>query len=283
MPSSHQALISAAELKGLLAQGQAPLLIDVSFDLGETDAGERAYRAAHLPGAHYLHLDRDLSGAKTGRNGRHPLPAPEAWARCLSNLGVRAGQQVVAYDAQGGMYAARLWWLLRWVGHAEVAVLDGGLQAWVAAGGAVADTVSPAANPSVFQTGPSLVAQIDADHLQAQLGRVRLIDARAPERFRGDVEPLDAKAGHIPGASNRLFKNNLQADGTFKPAARLREEFLSLLGPFSAEQTVHQCGSGVTACHNLLAMMHAGLPGAQLYPGSWSEWSSTPGRPLAQG
>lgn len=279
----NQTLISATELQALLRQDPAPLLIDVGFDLADTAAGERAYAQDHLPGAIYLHLDRDLSGAKSGANGRHPLPERQAFAAQMARLGLRAGRPVVAYDAQGGMYAARLWWMLRWIGHAAVAVLDGGRQGWLAAGGALS-SAADAPSAGDFALGAPLVDSLDANALQARLGRLRLIDARAPERFRGEVEPLDRQAGHIPGASNRLFKLNLQADGQFfKPAETLRAEFEALLAPYEASQVVHQCGSGVTACHNLLAMEHAGLAGSVLYPGSWSEWSADPGRPIAKG
>ncbi len=289
-PACFHTLISATELQQAQASGQPLLLIDTSFDLTDTAAGERSHAQGHLPGAHYLHLDRDLSAAKTGPDGRfrgrHPLPDRAEFAARMAALGLRPGLQVVAYDGQGGMYAARLWWMLRWIGHAEVAVLDGGHAAWVAAGGAL--STAPALTEANTSKAPyplpdSLVPQLDADALQRQLGRLRLIDARAPERFRGEVEPLDAKAGHIPGARNRLFKNNLQDDGRFKPAEQLRGEFHSLLAPFAPAEVVHQCGSGVTACHNLLAMEHAGLSGSRLYPGSWSEWSSDPSRPVAQG
>lgn len=283
---SHTTLISATELQALLAGSRPPLLIDASFDLADTAAGERAYAAGHLPGAHYLHLDRDLSGAKAGEGqvftGRHPLPAPGDFARRLAALGLAAGQQVVAYDSQGGMYAARVWWMLRWMGHEAVAVLDGGAAAWQSAGGALVTDV-PAVSSGSFQASASMAPSLDADALQAQLGRVRLLDARAGERYRGEVEPLDRQAGHIPGALNRFFKDNLQADGRFKAPDALRAEFEALLPPFTASEVVHQCGSGVTACHNLLAMTHAGLPGSRLYPGSWSEWSADPRRPVAQG
>ena len=284
MTRHFQTLITAAELNHLGGASADLLIIDTRFDLADTTAGERAYAEAHLPGAHYLHLDRDLSAAKTGRNGRHPLPDRAAFAQCVAALGLRTGQQVVVYDAHVGMYAARLWWMLRWLGHAPVAVLDGGLQAWLAAGGATTSAATtPAVKPGTFVAGNSLTFSVDAAGLQRQLGQLRLIDARAPERFRGDVEALDAQAGHIPGASNRLFKDNLQADGCFKPAQQLQDEFKALLAPYAPAQVVHQCGSGVTACHNLLAMEHAGLNGSLLYPGSWSEWSADPGRPLAKG
>ena len=276
----YTTLISATDLQTLQARGAPLLLIDVGFDLADTAAGERAYAEAHLPDALYLHLDRDLSAAKTGLNGRHPLPDRQAIARRMAGLGLSADTQVVAYDAQGGMYAARLWWMLRWIGHAAVAVLDGGKPAWT---GTLTQQV-PAPGPGDFQAGEALTTSLDAAQLLAQLGRLRLIDARAPERFRGEVEPLDQQAGHIPGASNRLFKNNLDAEGRFfKPAAQLRAEFTALLAPHGPAQVVHQCGSGVTACHNLLAMEHAGLSGSALYPGSWSEWSADPARPVAKG
>ena len=287
MTMKFRTLINAAELQALQAAQADLLLIDVGFDLSDTTAGERAFAAGHLPGASYLHLEQQLSGAKTdaqGRfKGRHPLPDRDAFAQQLSDLGLQADSQVVVYDAQGSMYAARLWWMLNWVGHETVAVLDGGRQAWTEAGGALTQQPAARRSASAFQARESRVASLSAEELLAQIGRVRLIDARAAERFRGEVEPLDAKAGHIPGASNRFFKDNLQADGSFKPAALLHAEFSALLAPFTPEQVVHQCGSGVTACHNLLAMTHAGLMGSLLYPGSWSEWSSDPDRPIAQG
>lgn len=269
---AYTTLISAAELRTL----HDPLVLDCSFDLGDTGAGERAYAAGHIPGAFYLHLDRDLAGPTTdadGRfHGRHPLPARDTFASLMRSLGLRAGRQVVAYDRQGGMYAARAWWMLQWLGHAEVAVLDG---AW----DGDMTTALPAAAPSTWQPGAPLVQQISAEALLTQLGRVRLIDARAGERFRGEVEPLDKAAGHIPGAANRFFKDNLGADGRFKPAAQLRTELQAL----ATGSVVHQCGSGVTACHNLLAMAHAGLGLGVLYAGSWSEWSADPARPIAKG
>jgi thiosulfate/3-mercaptopyruvate sulfurtransferase len=271
MSTMYKTLIAFEDLRPEM------LLIDASFDLADTAAGERAYAAGHMSGAHYLHLDRDLSGEKTGRNGRHPLPDRGAFAARMRALGLSKNTQVVAYDAQGGMYAARLWWMLRWIGHEAAAVLDGGPQ------GAMTAEV-PLTQAGDFELGKSLVKTMLADALQQQLGNVRLIDARAPERFRGEVEPLDKQAGHIPGAHNRLFKTNLSDKGAFfKPADVLRAEFETLLAPFSPQAVVHQCGSGVTACHNLLAMEYAGLPGSALYAGSWSEWSSDPVRPVAKG
>ena len=281
-------LISAAQLQQLMAAGAAPCIIDVGFDLADTQAGERDWRAAHVPGSRYLHLDHDLAGAKAGAEGvfrgRHPLPERAAFAATLGRCGITPATQVVALDAQGGMYAARLWWMLRWMGHSAVAVLDGGLAAWRAAGGALDASVPlPIVQPVPYPALPALVDSIDVEALAARLGRVRLIDARAAERFRGEIEPLDAAAGHIPGALNRCFKDNLDAGGRFKPAAQLRTEFEPLLGGQGAAQVVHQCGSGVTACHNLLAMEHAGLTGSVLYPGSWSDWSADPRRPIAKG
>jgi thiosulfate/3-mercaptopyruvate sulfurtransferase len=230
-----------------------------------------------------MHLDRDMCGPRTGRNGRHPLPAREAFAATAGRCGIAPGVQVVALDAQGGMYAARLWWMLRWIGHEAAAVLDGGVDAWTATGGALVTGASAVDPKPPYPERPSLVRAIDADTLAASLGRVRLLDARAGERFRGEVEPLDAAAGHIPGALNRFFKDNLGMSGRFKSPAQLREDFATVLGLHPPESAVHQCGSGVTACHNLLAMEHAGLTGSALYPGSWSEWSSDPARPVARG
>lgn len=279
----HNALIGAEPLRRFAAD--APLVvIDTSFDLADTAAGERSYREGHLPGAHYLHLETDLSGPKTGRNGRHPLPSREAFAATVGALGVTPETLVVVYDRQQAMFAARAWWMLRWLGHAAVAVLDGGLQAWQAGGGALETAVPARLDPATpYPARPSLVATVDAAALAAQLGRVRLIDARAPERFRGEVEPLDAQAGHIPGALNRFFRDNLAPDGRFKPPSQLRAAFETLGAATDRSAVVHQCGSGATACHNLLAMEVAGLEGSVLYPGSWSEWSADPSRPIARG
>jgi len=277
----HRHLVSAAELQALLACDTPCVLLDCSFDLVDPSAGERAYADGHIPGARYVHLDRDLSGAKTGRNGRHPLPERQALAERAAAWGVAPGVQVVCYDAQGMPYAARAWWLLRWLGQDAVAVLDGGPAAWVAAGGALSRDVSPLRPAAPFPSLAPAMPTVSATELLAQLGRRPVLDARAGERFRGEVEPLDPVAGHIPGALNRFFKDNLQADGRFKPAAALRAEFEAL--HVAPGEMVHQCGSGVTACHNLLAMEHAGLAGSALYPGSWSEWCADPARPVARG
>jgi thiosulfate/3-mercaptopyruvate sulfurtransferase len=274
-------LISAAGLMSQLNSAHPPLLLDCSFDLSDTTAGQRAWQAAHLPGAFYLHLDEDLSGAKRDGNGRHPLPERTALAARLGALGIAATTPVVAYDAQGGPYAARAWWLLGWLGHEDVAVLDGGVAAWRAAGGALDSVAPPQPKTTVPYPlrAPAMPAQ-DAAAVRAGLGRSNLIDARAAERFRGDIEPLDRAPGHIPGARNRFFKDNLGADGCFKSAAALRGEWQPLL---ASGEAVHYCGSGVTACHNLLAVAHAGLGVGTLYAGSWSEWSSDPSRPQAKG
>jgi thiosulfate/3-mercaptopyruvate sulfurtransferase len=276
-------LISAYELLALVRHGKAPVLIECSFDLFDADAGERAWGAGHPDGAHYLHLDRDLAGPKTGTNGRHPLPERAAFARTLARCGITPQLQVVAFDRQGGVYAARLWWMLRWMGHADAAVLDGGVDAWLAAGGTLSTTQSSPARTEPYPDRKPLATTCSALELAQSIGRVHLIDARAPERFRGEVEPLDAQAGHIPGALNRFFRENLAPGGQFKPAPELRAALLPLLAGHDAEQVVHQCGSGVTACHNLLAMEVAGLTGSSLYPGSWSEWSADPARPVARG
>jgi thiosulfate/3-mercaptopyruvate sulfurtransferase len=283
MTATFQTLITAAELAALRTRGPQPVIVDTSFDLADTESGERRYRASHPPGALYLHLDRDLSAEKTGRNGRHPLPDRATFARTVGTLGVGPRTQVVCYDAQGGVYAARLWWLLRWLGHAGVAVLDGGLQAWRDAGGELtgAETVAPGGPP--YPERPSLAPTVDAAGVAKRPPLRMLLDARSGERFRGEAEPIDPVAGHIPGAFQRFHKSNLDASGKFKPASSLRDEFTSLLAGRTPGDVIHSCGSGVTACHNLLAMEHAGLAGSVLYPGSWSEWSSDPERPIARG
>jgi len=277
---SHSTLIDAHELQALLGAGGATVLLDCGFDLADPAAGARAYAAGHLHGALYAHLDRDLAGQKTGSNGRHPLPTFSDFAARVGGWGIEPGTQVVCYDDQGGVYASRAWWLLRWLGHTEAAVLDGGRAAWVKAGGALQIDAPTVNERPPYPASTPAMPTVDAAALQRQLGVALLLDARSPERFRGESETLDPVAGHIPGASNRFFKLNLAADGRFKPAAQLREEFQQL---GSAADVVHQCGSGVTACHNLLAMAHAGLQAGALYPGSWSEWCSDPARPVARG
>ncbi|WP_088280530.1 sulfurtransferase [Ideonella sp. A 288] len=279
-------LISTTELQHLLRErGDRVLIVDAGFDLADPSAGERAHAQARLPGAVYLHLDRDLSAPRTGRNGRHPLPDREAFAARLAAIGAGPASTVVAYDASGGMYAARLWWMLRWVGHADVQVLDGGLAAWRAAGGELVQGVAEARAPGRLQALAPLVIAVDHDKLRAALGQgwPLIVDARATDRFRGENETLDPVGGRIPGAVNRFFRDNLAADGRFKPAGQLRDEWQAVLGGRAAADVVQQCGSGVTACHNLLALEVAGLGSSVLYPGSWSEWCAQPGAPVAVG
>lgn len=273
-------LISAAELMAQLQSAHPPLLLDCGFDLADTGAGHRAWQAGHLPGAFYLHLDDDLSGVKRGGNGRHPLPERAELAARLGALGIGSTTPVVTYDAQGGPYAARAWWLLGWLGHEDVALLDGGIAAWRAAGGTIETSLPTPREALPFPLCAAALPTLDAAAVRAGLGRLNLVDARAGERFRGEVEPLDRAPGHIPGARHRFFKDNLAADGRFKSADTLRGEWQALA---AAGDLVHYCGSGVTACHNLLAAAHAGLGLGTLYPGSWSEWSSDPARPQARG
>ncbi len=258
-------------------------LFDCRHDLVQPEFGREAYRDGHIPGALHLHLDEDLSGPMTGKNGRHPLPDPQCLAEKLMSCGVGDDAQVVAYDDAGGMFAARLWWLLRWLGHDQVAVLDGGLQAWRGEGYPLTTEVPryPRGMLSVRLRQDWVDAAYVLDHLHAP--DMLVLDARSPDRFRGENESLDPVGGHIPGAVNRYFRDNLASDARFKPAGQLRAEFERLLGSRDPHTVVHQCGSGVTACHNLLAMEVAGLSGSRLYPGSWSEWCSDPVRPVATG
>ena len=279
---SFTTLIDAATLAAHQADPDG-LIIDVRHQLADTAYGERVYAAGHISGAHFLHCDCDLSGAMSGTNGRHPLPSAEKLIARFGLLGIGANTQVVVYDDAQGMIAGRLWWLLRWLGHGQVAVLDGGLQAWLAIGGALTQDV-PAARATNFVANlrDSLV---DADYVQnfLETSRIYLVDARSPDRYRGENETIDPVGGRVPGAVNRFFRENLQENGLFKPAELLRAEWLTALAGRSAEQVVHYCGSGVSACHNVLAMEVAGLPGSRLYAGSWSEWCSVPTRPMEQG
>jgi thiosulfate/3-mercaptopyruvate sulfurtransferase len=278
-------LISAADLAAHVSDPNW-IVIDCRHDLTNADAGRAAYAAGHIPGAQFAHLDTDLSDKKPGPNGefcgRHPLPEPDAFIETLRRWGINDDSQVIAYDAQGGMFAARLWWMLRWAGHEAVAVLDGGLQAWQSLGMPLSTEHAPRPRGNVNRK-PSIVATVNVDDVVGNLSTQSrtVIDARAPDRFRGENETLDPVGGHIPGAKNRFFKDNLQADGRFKPAEQLRAEFGALIR--SPETSIMQCGSGATACHNLLAMEVAGLSGAALYPGSWSEWCANPARPVATG
>ncbi len=279
----HSTLISASDLTAHLDDA-GWIICDCRHDLADTEAGHRAYRESHVPGARFVHLDHDLSAPLTGRNGRHPLPDPERFARRAGELGIGNGSQVVAYDASGGYYAARMWWMLRWLGHDAIAVLDGGWDAWRKAGLPTTKAL-PKLKPARFVRGASHVIAMTANEIANGLatGRRRLLDARSPDRYRGENETLDPIGGHIPGATNRFFRLNLETDGRFKPATLLRKEFTELLGNNAPEQMTHYCGSGVTACHNLLAMEIAGLAGSRLYPGSWSEWCADRSRPVATG
>jgi thiosulfate/3-mercaptopyruvate sulfurtransferase len=259
-------------------------VFDCRHDLANPENGAQQFAAAHIPGAVHAHLDRVLSGPTNGSNGRHPLPDPDALCVWLGAQGVGNRDVIVACDASGGAYAARLWWLLRWLGHSDVAVLDGGLPAWEAAGGMlVADVV--ARTPARFERRERLVDTVTTADVQANLEQAQflVVDARGAGRYAGEGETLDPRAGHIPGAHNRPFTDNLDTSGRFLPANRLRADFDRVTGGLPPGRVVAQCGSGVTACHNLLAMALAGLPGARLYPGSWSEWCSDETRPSVSG
>jgi len=257
------------------------VIVDCRFTLDDPAWGHRAYLESHVPGAVYMNLDTDLSGPKTEGSGRHPLPDPVVLAETLGSLGISRSVQVVAYDQDNGMYASRLWWLLRWLGHDAVAVLDGGFRKWTDEKRPVVVDTSRRP-PVLFDSAlrPEMIA--DAGEVALRLGAPdwRLVDARAPERYRGDVEPLDKVAGHIPTAVNHFFQSNLTDGGTMRAPADLRARFKEALGDTRPDHVVNYCGSGVTACQNLLALEHAGLVGAKLYPGSWSEWSSDPSRPV---
>ena len=278
-------LISAAELMQHL-DNPSYIILDCRSELTDQKAGALAFASGHIPGAQHADPDIQLSDKSAGSNGafrgRHPLPNQDTFIEALRDWGVYPNSQVVVLDAHGGMFAARLWWMLRWVGHRGVAVLDGGLQAWQAAGGALTQEVIVRPRGSITRQ-PALTSVVSADDVLANLSaRARVVlDARAADRFRGENETIDPVAGHIPGAKNRWFKDNLLPDGHFKAADALRAEFSALIK--SPESTILQCGSGISACHNLLAMEIAGLPGAALYPGSWSEWSSDASRPVATG
>jgi thiosulfate/3-mercaptopyruvate sulfurtransferase len=284
MLMTHTTLISTAELAQHLADPDWAI-VDTRFSLTETEAGRRDYQRAHIPGAVYAHLDEDLSGPIIpGKTSRHPLPAIETFARTLSNWGIGAGTQVVVYDGRGGIIAGRLWWMLRWLGHDAVAVLDGGWPQWVKEGRpslAGSETRSPRTftpNPR-----PELLVQVEEVAAMSRGAEARLVDCRAWERYRGEQEPLDPVAGHIPGAICLPVTENLDSDERMLPPEVLRERFAALLGDRSPEEVVFYCGSGVSAAHNLLAMAHIGLDGARLYAGSWSEWITDSTRPVAVG
>lgn len=280
---NYTTLISPQDLSGFCHDPDI-LVVDCRFELSDTSKGERAWHASHLPNARYAHLDRDLSDlAKTGL-GRHPLPDAATFAERLARWGWTPGKQVVLYDDANGSTAARLWWMLRLVGHRDAAVLDGGFVAWE-------DACLPLSTEAPFEAvcdvdlGFDLSQVVYVDELERGLAdhSLLLLDARGAPRYRGDVEPIDPVAGHIPGARNRPFLDNIGADGRFKSAHELRDEFEAVLGDYAAEQVVHSCGSGVTACHNLLAMEHAGLAGSRIFAPSWSGWIADASRPVARG
>lgn len=281
-------LISVPQLQQLAAAGAPLLVFDCSFDLMQADAGAQQFLQSHIPGAHYADLNRDLSakGAPDAASGgRHPLPARTQFAAWLGRAGLAGGMQAVVYDRNGCNYCARLWWMLKWCGHEAVAVLDGGLQAWQDAGLPLQSGPQPPRPTTVFTLAPAVHTLVSADQVARQLKSPAqtLLDARAPARFRGEVEPFDPVAGHIPGALNRPFSQNFAANGLFKPAAALRAEFDALLAGHDPATVVHHCGSGVSALPNLLAMELAGLGPTALFAGSWSEWCSDPKRPVATG
>jgi thiosulfate/3-mercaptopyruvate sulfurtransferase len=282
----YTTLIDAAALAAHV-DDPAWVIVDCRHDLLDLAAGRAAYAAGHIPHAAFADVETQLSGAKRGADGafrgRHPLPEKDAFVELLRSLGVNDGSQVVAYDAHGGMFAARLWWMLRWIGHEAVAVLDGGVPAWQAAGQPLVMEASPPRRRGQIALRASLVTTVDVNDVlrNVEYGGRTVVDARAPDRFRGENETIDPVGGHIPGARNRFFKDNLQADGRFKAPEQLKAELGAAVG--DPKDAIMQCGSGVTACHNLLALEVAGIPGASLYPGSWSEWSADPARPVKTG
>ncbi|OZI61442.1 sulfurtransferase [Bordetella genomosp. 11] len=282
---TSMSLMSVSQLASRLNDADVRVF-DVRHDLGDFSAGRRQFEESHIAGAHFLDNERELAGAHTGRNGRHPLPDRAALASLMAAHGVGPETLVVGYDASGGQFAAHLWWLLRWIGHGRVAVLDGGWQAWKAAGLPMASGAVPApAAGAAAAPRPPLVEAVDADAVLANLGShaFTVVDARAAARWRGEVEPIDPEAGRIPGALNRPYTDNLKEDGSFKSPDQLRQEFQAVLGNRAPSSIVHQCGSGITASANLFAMEVAGMRGSRLYPGSWSEWISDPSRPREKG
>lgn len=281
---SHRLLIEAAELAARL---DIPdwVVLDCRFDLADTGRGERDYALAHIPGAHYAHLDRDLSGPISPGSGRHPLPDPRRLSDWLGRHGIESGVQVIAYDDSGGAMAVRVWWLLRWLGHSRVALLDGGWRSWIDAGYPLERTPAVPPVPVEFKGVPDSELLLTTGQVAENLktGHWLLLDARAAERFRGEQEPIDPVAGHIPGSRNHPLGSNLGPDGRFLPPRVLRANYETSLGGHAPGRVACLCGSGVTACHNLLAMELAGMRGARLYAGSWSEWIRDPGRPVALG
>ena len=298
-PGRYNTLISVEQLAQLKASGKPVMVFDCSFDLMNPPAGHAQYLQSHIPEAVFADLDKNLSAphgapgedgqvatsVQAASGGRHPLPTRERFSVWLSSIGFANDMQAVVYDRNGANYCGRLWWMLRWAGHDAVAVLDGGLQAWQAAGQAVNAGEEPSHFQSNFELGEPLETLKTVNQVEADLGQSTqtLIDARAPARYRGEVEPLDPVAGHIPGALNRPFSSNIAADGRFKPAALLKAEFDELLAGRDPASVVHQCGSGVSATPNVLAMRIAGFAPTSLFAGSWSEWCSQPARPVERG
>ncbi|MEZ4826224.1 MAG: sulfurtransferase [Bacteroidia bacterium] len=279
---TYTTLISPQQLNALLP-GEAVVIVDCRFNLADTGWGENEYRQSHIPGAVYAHLDRDLSSPViTGKTGRHPLPDPENLIHLFSGWGIGNQTQVIAYDQAGGGIAARLWWLLRWLGHDQVAVLDGGWAKWVQAGYPVSD-LPASSSASVFNAQIRNEYIADIEEFTSSHQTYLLIDARENPRYLGETEPIDPVAGHIPGARSLPFAGNIGENGYFLPPEQLRKRFMEVLGNIRHEKSITYCGSGVTACHNLLAMAHAGLGMGKLYPGSWSEWITDPARPVAVG
>lgn len=271
---SGSTLVSTSDLEKNLPRWR---VFDCRHDLAKPGLGEQQYREGHIPGALFAHLDRDLSGRKTGANGRHPLPEPQDFEKWLEKTGLTPKDRAVCYDAGPGAMAARLWWMLRWIGHDNVAVLDGGFAKWTKEGRAVGTGV-PVFTPFNYPIKVRKDFAADVTTVEKNLGKSLLLDARAPARYRGEQEPIDPVAGRIAGAKNRFNMDNLSSDGTFKRASDLKQDFQTILQGRSPSEVIHYCGSGVAACHNLLAMEIAGLKGGKLYAGSWSEWSADPGR-----
>ena len=283
----YSTLISATELQALMTSKKPLMVFDCSFELMRPTGGDQQYQESHIAGAVRADLDRHLSakGAPDAASGgRHPLPSRESFAAWLGSVGLRPDMQVVVYDRQGANYCGRMWWMLKWAGQEAAAVLDGGLQAWIAVGGPVESGAGPALHPGTYPLGSPKAVLTSTDTVFNHLGQPgqTILDARAAARFRGEVEPLDPVAGHIPGALNRLFSDNIGTDGCFKPAAQLRTEFDALLAGRDPASVVHHCGSGVSALPNLIAMEVAGLGRTALYAGSWSEWCNDASRPVAR-
>ena len=274
-------LINADELETLL-QSQAVIVCDCRFSLNDPDAGRAAFEGSHIPGARYVDLERDLSGQITSSTGRHPLPAVDDWINRAALLGLTGRQKIVVYDHGPGVFAARLWWMLGWIGISDVWLLDGGFATWSKSGKSTISGEEPVELPSSNLTSLKEVNDLkaDAEEILKSLGGgvLSIVDAREPPRFSGEVEPLDAKAGHIPGAINYHFALNLE-DGKFRSRAKLKEAFEQVTAGRNPQNIIHSCGSGVTACHNLFAMEYSGIKGSRLYPGSWSEWIADPSRP----